>query len=105
MNKGSQTSRRDFAKISVAAAAATLATPYFPWAKKAFANNAANDRPKIGCIGLGGMGIGDAHEHVQFADIVAVCDVDSKKAESAKNDDSIGKGKADVYSDYRKVLD
>jgi predicted dehydrogenase len=105
MTNRSRTSRRDFAKYTVAAAAATLATPYFPWSKKAFANAAANDRPKIGCIGLGGMGIGDAHEHNEFADIVAVCDVDANKAESAKNDPKIGKGKADVYKDYRKVLD
>ena len=41
----------------------------------------------------------------RFADIAAVCDVDKKRAERLKNDPGSGKGKADVYGDYRRVLD
>ena len=51
------------------------------------------------------MGTGDARGHANFGDIVAVCDVDSRHADRAKNDKNIGKGKADSYKDYRKVLD
>jgi len=51
------------------------------------------------------MGSGDAKGHAKFGDIVAVCDVDSRRTEKAREDSSIGKGKADMYSDYRKVLD
>jgi predicted dehydrogenase len=51
------------------------------------------------------MGTGDAQGHANFGDILAVCDVDSRHAERAKNHDRIGKGKADAYEDYRKVLD
>ena len=51
------------------------------------------------------MGSGDARGHNGFGDIVAVCDVDSGRAENAKNDGNIGKGKADAYTDYRKVLE
>ena len=51
------------------------------------------------------MGSGDAREHADFGDIVAVCDVDASHAEAAKHDAGIGKGKADAYGDYRKVLD
>lgn len=51
------------------------------------------------------MGTGDAHQHANFGDILAVCDVDSNHAERAKNDDKLGKGKADAYGDYRKVLE
>jgi predicted dehydrogenase len=51
------------------------------------------------------MGMGNARGHSHFGDIVAVCDVDSRHAERAKNDDRVGKGKADVYGDYREVLD
>jgi predicted dehydrogenase len=51
------------------------------------------------------MGMGDARDHVRFGDIVAVCDVDRRHADQAKNDPEIGKGKADLYTDYRKVLD
>ena len=40
-----------------------------------------------------------------FGDIVAVCDVDQRHAARARNDAKIGKGKADQYEDYRKVLD
>ncbi len=51
------------------------------------------------------MGTGDARGHAQFGDVLAVCDVDTNHAERARDDEKIGKGKADVYGDYRKVLD
>ena len=51
------------------------------------ANLSQNDRPRIGCIGLGGMGTGDARAHANYGDILAVCDVDSKHAERAKYDE------------------
>ncbi|MFO7904967.1 MAG: Gfo/Idh/MocA family protein [Planctomycetota bacterium] len=100
----SQSTRRDFLKTSAAAAAFTT-VPYFTATRKAFANEAANDRPRIGCVGVGSMGTGDAKAHARFGDVVAVCDVDSRHAERAKNDKDIGKGKADSYGDYHKVLD
>jgi predicted dehydrogenase len=99
------TTRRDFLKRTSTAAAATGAAAYFPWTQSAFANQSKNDRPTIGCIGVGSMGTGDAHGHANFGDIVAVCDVDSRHADRAKNDERIGKGKADAYKDYREVLD
>ena len=98
-------SRREFVKQSAILAAAGSVVPYFPWSQKAFANMSANDRFRIGCIGLGGMGTGDAHEHIKFGDILAVCDVDSSHAEKAKEDEHIGRGTADMYGDYRKVLE
>lgn len=98
-------SRRDFLKSTAAAAAATVAAPYFTWSRKAFANQEKNDRPRIGCIGVGSMGSGDASHHAHFGDILAVCDVDSNHAEKARNAENIGKGKADAYGDYRKVLE
>jgi predicted dehydrogenase len=101
----SQHSRRDFLKKSLVAAAAGSTIPYVGWSQKAFANSSANDRPKMGCVGVGGQGCWDAHQHVDFADIVAVCDVDSNHAEAAKHDPNLGKGKADIYHDYRKLLD
>jgi len=97
--------RREFLKTGTAAVAAAGAVPYFLSTQKAFANQAKNDRPLIGCIGVGSMGTGDAHGHSNFGDIVAVCDVDSRHANRAKDDPKIGKGKADVYGDYRKLLE
>src|SRR5277367_6357746 len=103
--KQSRTTRRNFLQRSAAATAAGAAGAYFPWTQKAFANLAATDRPRIGCVGVGSMGSGDAKEHAGFGDILAVCDVDSGRAEAAKNDSGIGKGKADAYGDYRKLLE
>ncbi len=87
------------------AAAAGSAMPYFGWSLRAFADASAGDRLKIGCIGLGGMGIVDARSHARRGDVVAVCDVDSRHADRAKNDPKIGKGKADAYGDYRNILE
>lgn len=100
-----QTSRRDFIKVTSSTAAAAAVIPYFSTSTQAFANVAKNDRPQIGCIGVGSMGTGDAQGHANFGDVVAVCDVDSRHADRAKNHDKIGKGKADAYADYRKVLE
>jgi predicted dehydrogenase len=101
----SSTTRRVFLGKSALAVAGVAATPYFAWSPSAFANRAANDRPRIGCIGVGSMGTGDAHDHARFGDILAVCDVDRNHMERAKHDRNIGKGKAEAYGDYRKVLE
>ncbi len=95
-------SRRSFTSATLLAGAAV---PYFAWNRPAFANAAANDRPRIGCIGVGSMGTGDALEHAHYGDVLAVCDVDSDHADNAKNHEGIGKGKADTYKDYRQVLE
>jgi len=81
------------------------AVPFIPWTRPAFANIAKNDRPLVGCIGMGGMGRGDAKQHTEYADIVAVCDVDSNLVDRAFKDPEIGREKADKYEDYRRVLE
>ncbi len=101
----SNRSRRNFLKTTAAASAVGASIPYFNWTEKAFANQSKNDRPRIGCIGVGSMGSGDAAGHSNFGDILAVCDVEKLHLEKAKNDPKIGKGTADAYEDYRKVLD
>lgn len=93
--------RRSFVKSGLLASS----IPYFASSTSAFANQSANDRPRIGCIGVGGMGTGDARGHARFGDVLAVCDVDQTHAERARDDERIGKGKADVYKEYREVLD
>ncbi len=99
---GCHPSRRTFLKSAGSAAAATA---YFPWTERAFANQSKNDRPTVGGIGLGGMGSGDCRGHAGFGDVVAVADVDENHARRAREDKHIGKGKAEVYGDYRKLLD
>ncbi len=93
--------RRTF--LGTAVAASTV--PYFVSTPTTFANESANDRPGIGCIGVGSMGVVDAVDHGKFGNIVAVCDVDTNRTQAAKHDEKIGKGKADAYEDYRKVLE
>ena len=109
MTKRRRTNRRTFLATTTIGAAAAATTsgfvPYIPSTATAFANQEANDRPRIACIGTGSMGLGDAVQHGQFGDILAVCDVDKDRAERAKYDVRIGKGKADAYGDYRKVLE
>ena len=51
------------------------------------------------------MGRGDCSDHARFGDVVAVADVDQNHADQAKNAPNIGKGKADTYTDYRRLLD
>jgi len=105
MSPKKQQSRRDFLSRSATTAAASAALAYFPWTKSALAFNSKNDRPQVGAIGVGSRGGGDIASQRFFADILAVCDVDLDRAEAAKAHEKIGKGKADVYQDYRRVLE
>jgi predicted dehydrogenase len=106
MTTDRQSTRRDFLRKSAAAAVvAGGAMPLIGPVRIARSAQDAADRLRIGCIGVGSMGMGDARGHAGFGDIVAVCDVDSRHAERAKNEQRIGKGKADAYADYRRVLE
>ena len=71
------------------------------------ANDSKNDRIAIGCIGMGGMGCGDSHLASAFGDIIALCDVDTRRYEAAKAAfQNLGFAKdAECYQDYRKLLD
>jgi predicted dehydrogenase len=54
---------------------------------------------------MGSKGNGDARGLATFGDILAVCDVDNRRAEKAKHSERIGKGKADAYQDYRRIIE
>jgi predicted dehydrogenase len=98
------TNRRRFLQTS-AAAAAGLSVPYWFTSKHASAadNTSKNDRPLVGCIGTGDRWYGGlSGEILPLGDVVAVCDVDRKHAERGR--EKAG-GKADIYEDYRKLLD
>lgn len=97
------TNRRDMIRIT---AASGLVLPYLQAGRTmADETKTPNSRPRIGSIGLGGMGNGDASQAARYGDIVAVCDVDKDRAGAAAKNERIGKGKADIFEDYRKVLD
>jgi predicted dehydrogenase len=101
----SANSRRDFLKTSAVSTAGAAVMPAFAWSQKSFANESPNDRPRIGCIGLGGMGRWDAREHHRFGDILICCDVDGRHAGEAIGEEGIGKRRAIACTDYRRVLD
>jgi predicted dehydrogenase len=97
-------SRREFLRVS---AASPLLAPIAMPSGRTFAQEtkAQNERPRLALIGCGGQGSGIAHWASNYGDFVAVCDVDRNHVEKARTSDGIGKGKAEAYEDYRKVLD
>jgi predicted dehydrogenase len=95
--------RRDFLRVA-ATGAALAAMGETPRAARA-AFRAKNDRPRLALIGAGGQGSGDASAASHFGDFVAIADVDRSHAERARDSDRIGKKKAEIFEDYRKVLD
>ncbi|MCI0492684.1 MAG: Gfo/Idh/MocA family oxidoreductase [Planctomycetes bacterium] len=100
----STTNRRDFLRQTAsAAAAATVISGRFTSARADEARPPSkNDRPNVACIGVGDRGMAISRQAAQFGDIVAVCDADLMRAERAKSEFG---GTADVYQDYRRVLD
>ena len=101
-----KSTRRTFLQRSASIAAAATVTPYLFSSAQPVSAQEANDRLRIGCIGVGDMGRGDARHFSHLGDVLAVCDVDSEYGIArAQNDDRIGRLKPEGYKDYRKVLD
>jgi len=102
--------RRSFVARCTAAAAATGLPLWFVQHELATAEpvkpvTSPNDRPGVGLIGCGGMGMSDASNAQRFGDIVAVCDVDDSHAEkAAQKFTKDGKVPA-KYNDFRKLLE
>ncbi len=103
-------SRRRFLKTSLATAAATGLPGWFTERELATAAPApkrpgANDRPGIALVGCGGQGRGDTSNAQRLGDIVAVCDADIRRAESAASQFSRDGKKPKVYRDFRKLME
>jgi predicted dehydrogenase len=82
-------SRRTFLQAAAAAPfAASLA-------------RAADEKPRIGLVGCGGMGMGDARNASRFGTVVAVCDVDADHLDRAVKQYPGSK----PFSDFRKLLE
>jgi predicted dehydrogenase len=97
-------SRRGFLG-SCASISAASAVPYFFSTPRTLADEtkAKNDRIAIGLIGAGGMGTGNLRSAADWIDVMAIADVDAGRAASANQ--SLAGGKAQVYDDYRRILD
>ncbi|MGE5194706.1 MAG: Gfo/Idh/MocA family oxidoreductase [Deltaproteobacteria bacterium] len=111
--QGRTSSRREFLKTSSLAALAGASLPYWFTAEgsRALGFFAANERPVVGCIGVGDRWRGGIRQGLmQFGDIAAVCDVDTFNRLWAQRLIDVEQGKRidrkiDIYEDYRKVLD
>lgn len=66
---------------------------------------APNDRPAVALIGCGGQGTRDAQNAANNGDVVAVCDVDEKRAAAAAEKLAVDGRKPRIYSDFRRVLE
>ncbi len=95
--------RRDFLHTSVRGLAAGVLAPYWFSTAKAEEVSDKRDCPRLGAIGVGGRGTDIANLALPFADIVAICDVDREHADRARS--KLTDNKADVFEDYRHVLD
>jgi len=84
-NKLNGLSRREFLKRSAAAASVVFGGPTVVPAS-VFGANAPSNRIVVGFIGVGRMGIADMKEVLGFkqAQVVTVCDVDSKRVKHAQ---------------------
>lgn len=101
------TNRRDFLKTSTAVAAAGIAVPYFSTSLSAQESKPDDSgRMKLGCIGTGSRWDGVGPNAMEFADCVAVCDVDKRHAAKAvKKVEEKQQRTPQAFEDYRKILD
>ena len=86
-----RSTRRDFLKTQGAGAISLAMFSTFAPRWQSYAADSPNERFKIGFVGCGGMGRGDARELAYFGDVVALCDVDREHAESFQRDGNITK--------------
>ncbi|QDU31835.1 putative oxidoreductase YdgJ [Anatilimnocola aggregata] len=115
MSRANRSSRRQFLHAAAGATAGAMVAPYFLSERPVIAQDAttksANDRPILGCIGVGDRWNAVGPQAMNFGDCVAVCDVDTAMTDKAKAKVSDIQSKAGrnrdvaVYGDYRKLLD
>ena len=98
-------SRRRFLKFCGTAAVGSGFVPYVFSQPRTLADEtqAKNDRVALGLIGSGSIANANINAAKSWIDVVAIADVDAGRATdfNAKH----AGGKADVYDDYRKILE
>jgi len=110
MKETTRSTRRDFLKSASAAAVSVMGLPLFIPSGVLGRSGAVapGNRITIGCIGVGGMGIGNMHSFLGIpeAHIVAVCDVDAKHRAEARSIVETKTGKKGVaeYNDFRELI-
>ncbi len=106
-----QISRRSFFRRCAVVAASTGLPLWFVERQLAAqetgaaARPGANDRPGLALIGCGGMGKVDIKNAAAFGDVVAICDVDTRRSdEAAAALLELGQ-RPQAYTDFRHVLE
>lgn len=98
-------SRRRFLKTATAIAAGAALPDWFVREGAAQQaepeGQAGRDQVRIGLIGCGGQGTGDAENASRFGKVVAVCDVDASHVGAARKKFAGAEG----YADFRKLLE
>ncbi|MBN1817194.1 MAG: Gfo/Idh/MocA family oxidoreductase [Sedimentisphaerales bacterium] len=112
MNRKGTINRRTFLQCSAWVGGAATVPIIVP--ASVFGAEAPSNRITMGCIGTGRMGQGDMKDVLRFGDvqIIAVCDVDSKRAKDAQTlvNNHYGKslGQAwkgcDIHGDFRDLV-
>jgi len=103
--------RRKFLKRAAITAAGAVGFPYFvrSSALGKAGNVAASNRIVMGCIGVGGMGTGNMVNFLEKdnAQVVAVCDVDKKHREGARDrvNEKYKNKDCACYNDFRELID
>ena len=92
-------SRRNLLKLGVLGA--SVKVPAFLPA--VWGQEAPSNRLRVGAIGLGERGRYDAGLHRAQAELVALCDLDANRLQSANG--VLCGGKGELFADYRRLLD
>jgi predicted dehydrogenase len=101
----SSNSRRSFLKTTAAGTAAAATMPWYFSTAQTLADETKteSDKLRIGVIGAGGMANGNMNSAKDWLNIVAIADVDEGRGQDMNK--KFSGGKADVYEDYRAILD
>lgn len=109
MNESFAISRRRFLSRSAKSVAVAGLPLWFLEAEQLFAQetppSSPNDKPRIALVGCGGMGMADGRNAARFGDIVAVCDVDRGRAESAARSLAKESRTPEAFTDFRKLFE
>ncbi|MHC4180434.1 MAG: Gfo/Idh/MocA family protein, partial [Planctomycetota bacterium] len=89
--------RREFLKRSLVVAGGA-AVPLL-WARRLDAGEPANDRLRVGCIGVGGRGTLVGNAACRLGEKIACADIDRNHAERFAGSNCA------VYTEYRRLLD
>ena len=97
-----QTNRRQFMQTTAAAGIGF----WVAGGVKAQQSNSPNERIAMASVGIGGKGSSDSNDAGRRGDMVAICDVDTKRLEGAADRfEKAYEKRPKAYTDFRKMLD